>query len=119
MQPARRWAVCRDPPRRALSAELLESELFGHLKGLYRRPPRPARPAGDRARRHPVPFDEVGEMPAPVQVKLLRFLQEGSFSPVGGRELRRAEVRVIAATHRDLEAMVQAYAPSAKTCSTA
>ena len=45
-------------------------------------------------------------MPPSMQVKLLRFLQEGTFLPVGGREPRRAEVRVVAATHRDLEAMV-------------
>src|SRR5262249_26748644 len=52
-------------------------------------------------------LDEVGEMPAPMQVKLLRFLQEGSFVPVGGRAQKRAETRVVAATHRDLEAMVR------------
>jgi DNA-binding NtrC family response regulator len=52
-------------------------------------------------------LDEVGEMPAAMQVKLLRFLQEGTFVPVGGRVPKRAETRVVAATHRDLEAMVR------------
>lgn len=51
-------------------------------------------------------LDEVGEMPPPMQVKLLRFPQEGSFVPVGGRVQKRADVRVIAATHRDLDGML-------------
>jgi two-component system NtrC family response regulator len=52
-------------------------------------------------------LDEVGEMPLSMQIKLLRFVQEGSFVPVGGREQKHAEVRIVAATHRDLEAMVR------------
>ena len=48
-------------------------------------------------------LDEVGEMPPSMQVKLLRFLQEGTYVPVGGREQKRAEVRIVAATHRDLD----------------
>ncbi|MBE7159487.1 MAG: sigma 54-interacting transcriptional regulator, partial [Rhodospirillales bacterium] len=53
-------------------------------------------------------LDEVGEMPPAMQVKLLRFLNDGTFLPIGAREPRRAEVRIVAATHRDLEAMVAA-----------
>ena len=63
-------------------------------------------------------LDEVGEMPAAMQVKLLRFLQEGTFVPVGGRVQKRAQTRVVAATHRDLEAMVRERHASARTCST-
>lgn len=48
-------------------------------------------------------LDEVGDMPPPMQVKLLRFLQEGTYTPVGARDMRRADVRVICAAHRDLE----------------
>ena len=92
----------------ALSAELLESELFGHLRGSFTGAHRDQPGLVETAHHFTLFLDEVGEMPAPMQVKLLRFLQEGTFVPVGGRTQQRANVRVLAATHRDLEAMVEA-----------
>jgi DNA-binding NtrC family response regulator len=90
----------------AIPAELLESELFGHLKGSFTgahqdRPGLLAAADGGT-----LFLDEVGEMPPAMQVKLLRFAQEGTYIPVGGRKPVSADVRLISATHRDLEAMV-------------
>ena len=91
----------------ALSAELLESELFGHMKGSFTGAYRDQPGLVEAAHGGTLFLDEVGEMPPSMQVKLLRFLQEGSYVPVGGRVQKQAEVRVVAATHRDLEAMVR------------
>ena len=91
----------------ALSAELLESELFGHLKGSFTGAYRDQPGLVEAAHGGTLFLDEVGEMPPPMQVKLLRFLQEGAFVPVGGRVQKHADTRIVAATHRDLEAMVR------------
>ena len=92
----------------ALSAELLESELFGHMKGSFTGAYRDQPGLLATARGGTLFLDAVGEMPPAMQVKLLRFLQEGSYMPVGGRATLHSDVRVVAATHRDLEAMVRA-----------
>lgn len=91
----------------ALSAELLESELFGHMKGSFTGAYRDQPGLVEAAHDGTLFLDEVGEMPPPMQVKLLRFLQEGVFVPVGGRAQKQADTRIVAATHRDLEAMVR------------
>lgn len=90
----------------AIPAELLESELFGHLKGSFTGAHQDRQGLVAAAQGGTLFLDEVGEMPPAMQVKLLRFLQEGTFTPVGGREPQTADVRVVSATHRDLEAMV-------------
>jgi DNA-binding NtrC family response regulator len=91
----------------ALTAELLESELFGYVKGSFTGAYRDQPGLVETAHGGTLFLDEVGEMPPPMQVKLLRFLQEGTFVPVGGRSVKHADVRVVSATHRDLDAMVR------------
>jgi two-component system nitrogen regulation response regulator GlnG len=91
----------------AIPAELLESELFGHEKGAFtgahlRRVGRFEEAAGGT-----LFLDEIGDMPLPLQTRLLRVLAEGDFYRVGGRDMLQADVRIIAATHQDLEEKVR------------
>ena len=87
----------------ALPETLLESELFGHEKGAFTGAV--ARKLGSSRRRTAAPLflDEIGELPPPLQAKLLRVLQEREFERVGGTRPIRVDVRVVAATNRDLE----------------
>jgi len=90
----------------AIPESLAESELFGHMRGAFTGADR-ARTGRFLAANHgTLFFDEIGEMPRALQAKLLRALQERVVTPVGASESVAVDVRVIAATHRDLEAMV-------------
>ena len=87
----------------AIPAELLESELFGHERGSFtgahaRRPGRFEEAAGGT-----LFLDEIGDMPLPLQTRLLRVLAEGEYHRVGGKDLLSADVRVLTATHQDLQ----------------
>jgi two-component system, NtrC family, response regulator AtoC len=91
----------------ALPETLLESELFGYEKGAFtgatkRKPGRVELAEGGT-----LFLDEIGDVSLPVQVKLLRLLQEREFTTLGGTVAQKADVRFVAATHRDLEAMVK------------
>jgi Nif-specific regulatory protein len=87
----------------ALSENLLESELFGHVKGAFTGALADKKGIFERADGGTVFLDEIGEMSPVMQVKLLRVLQEGQLRPVGGSAYRSTDVRLIAATHRDLD----------------
>jgi transcriptional regulator with GAF, ATPase, and Fis domain len=91
----------------ALPEALIESELFGHERGAFTGATGRYRGRFERANHGTIFLDEIGELPPPAQVKLLRVLQDGEFEPLGGELVVRANVRVIAATNRNLESMVE------------
>ena len=88
----------------AIPEDLLESELFGHVRGAFTGAIAARTGRFQLADRGTVFLDEIGEMSARFQVKLLRVLEDGTFDPVGSHTSRHTDVRVVAATHRDLHA---------------
>ncbi|MEP6484678.1 MAG: nitrogen regulation protein NR(I) [Rudaea sp.] len=90
----------------AIPSELLESELFGHESGAFTGAVKRHFGRFEQAQGGTLFLDEIGDMPLALQTRLLRVLAENEFYRIGGRELIRADVRVIAATHQDLDAKV-------------
>ncbi len=91
----------------AIPAELLESELFGHEKGAFTGAVTARKGRFELAEGGTLFLDEIGDMPFDMQVKLLRVLQERTFERVGGGKLQKADVRIVAATHQNLEGKVE------------
>ncbi|HEX8247064.1 MAG TPA: sigma 54-interacting transcriptional regulator [Pyrinomonadaceae bacterium] len=91
----------------AIPETLLESELFGHEKGAFTDARNQRKGRFEEADRGTLFLDEIGEMSLPAQVKLLRVLQDGEFTRVGGNEMVKTDVRVIAASNVDLEKAVE------------
>ncbi len=92
----------------AIPRELIESELFGHERGAFTGAMNRNVGRFEQANGGTLFLDEIGDMPPDAQTRLLRVLQEGEFTTVGGRQPIRANVRIIAATHRDLRAAIRA-----------
>ncbi|WP_068825944.1 sigma-54 dependent transcriptional regulator [Pseudomonas sp. BMS12] len=91
----------------AIPAELLESELFGHEKGAFTGAITTRAGRFELANGGTLFLDEIGDMPLPMQVKLLRVLQERTFERVGSNKTQSVDVRIIAATHKNLEKMIE------------
>ncbi|KGM35138.1 nitrogen regulation protein NR(I) [Inquilinus limosus] len=91
----------------AIPRDLIESELFGHEKGAFTGALSRSTGRFEQAQGGTLFLDEIGDMPMEAQTRLLRVLQEGEYTTVGGRTPIRADVRIIAATHRDLRSMVR------------
>ncbi len=89
-----------------ISETLADSELFGHVAGAFTGALKPKKGIFELAGKGTVLLDEVGELPQALQAKLLRVLEDGTFMPVGSEKIQKSEARVIAATNRDLNAMV-------------
>ena len=92
----------------AFNDNLLESELFGHIKGSFTGAIKDKKGLFEMADRGTFFLDEIGDTSPTMQVKLLRVLQEGTFTPVGSTEMKKVDVRIIAATNRNLKEMVEA-----------
>ncbi len=90
----------------ALPASLIESELFGHERGAFTGAISMRQGRFELAHRGTIFLDEIGDLPLELQAKLLRVLQEGEFERLGSSQTRKVDVRVVAATHRDLEAAI-------------
>jgi transcriptional regulator with GAF, ATPase, and Fis domain len=90
----------------AIPAELIDSQLFGHEKGSFTGASDTRKGWFERADGGTLFLDEIGELPLPAQVRLLRVLQDGFVERVGGQQPIRVDVRIVAATHRNLAAMV-------------
>jgi two-component system nitrogen regulation response regulator GlnG len=91
----------------AIPRELIESELFGHEKGAFTGAQNRAAGRFEQAEGGTLFLDEIGDMPLEAQTRLLRVLQEGEYTTVGGRTPIKTNVRIIAATHRDLRTQIQ------------
>lgn len=102
----------------AIAESLQESELFGHEKGAFTGAVGQSRGRFEQAHGGTLFLDEVGELSPAVQTRLLRVLQEGTFHRLGGTQTVTVDVRIISATHRDLDALVAA-GTSGRTCTTA
>ncbi|RMF75981.1 MAG: AAA family ATPase [Acidobacteria bacterium] len=92
----------------AIPETLLENELFGHEKGAYTGANAKAIGKVEAADKGTLFLDEIGEMPLPLQAKILRLLQDKTYDRIGGTKTRRADIRIIAATNRDLKEQVAA-----------
>ncbi|RME76412.1 MAG: sigma-54-dependent Fis family transcriptional regulator, partial [Planctomycetota bacterium] len=90
-----------------LPESLLENELFGHEKGAYTGATSPMPGKLEAAGKGTLFIDEIGEMPLPMQGKLLRIFQDRCYEPLGSTQTKKVEARILAATHRNLEEMVQ------------
>lgn len=90
----------------SLVGTLMESELFGHLKGSFTSATEHKKGLVEAADGGTIFLDEIGDLPLEMQVKLLRLIQEGEFRAVGSTQWKKVDLRVIAATHRDLKAEV-------------
>jgi two-component system, NtrC family, response regulator HupR/HoxA len=91
----------------AFNENLLDSELFGHVRGSFTGAIKDKKGLFEAADKGTLFLDEIGDMSHSMQVKLLRVLQEGTLTPVGGTEQKKVDVRVVAATNRDLKDMVE------------